>query len=174
MVHDVSRPQAAKFLGLPPARAFNSGTQITSWLRTSGKESEYLQAITRIADRLITEPLIDYHQRRESLRGWSLHDTDWDAIVADITSGHPRTAWTNEDRLAATIYVWARATSSEPCLQPALQQTSSPHPALRHLGRMTHRPARKHRELTAALDRYLPNVIAQTEHTNALNCSVPA
>jgi hypothetical protein len=166
-VHDTSRLQAAHFLDLPPAQASSAGVIITSWLRDSGKAPEYIQAITRIADRLTTEPLIDYHQRREALREWTLPDADWDAIATALgrtpSRGRTEIIGTSEGHLAATVYVWAQVTSTEPRLHPAIQRSSGRSTALRHVWVMTNGRTHWLGELRTALDHYARETIARTD-----------
>lgn len=155
MVHDVSRLQAARLLDFTPAHAFNSGVWITSWLRESGKDPEFRLAVSRVADRLIDEPLIDYRRRRDALRDWTMPAEDWNTLPPSVAHKNRDSAWRDEEHLAATIYIWSQITRSEPRLHPVLQQKQGGHPmARKHIWFMVHKPTRQLREFKAALDCY--------------------
>ncbi|MFJ9459824.1 hypothetical protein ACIRST_32715 [Kitasatospora sp. NPDC101447] len=164
-VHDTSRLQAGQFLGLPANSALAAGVHVTSWLRDGGKAAQYAQAVSRIADRLTTEPLIDYRHRREALHDWALPEADWNLLVADIIRNRS-TSWTSEEHLTGTIYIWAQITSSEPRLHPVcLQVPSGRSRALVHIWNVIQRPTPQLRELRTALDHYSHHLATQLLRT---------
>ncbi|WP_198045384.1 TniQ family protein [Kitasatospora mediocidica] len=127
MARSSSRVQAGLYLGLSHVLSRAGGARIAGWLRTSGQEYQYRQALARIAEHIVSDGHpVDYERRRELLHGWTIPGADWEAIVTAIrqrqrAQSRERTRWDASRHLGASTYIWARATSSEPRLHADLK-----------------------------------------------------
>jgi hypothetical protein len=124
-----SQQAAARRLGLPPGRcpaAAASGVQ--RWARDEANSARLHAALHALAAELDATPagdLVDYDRRRGALHAWSFPAQDWHELVASL---HQRQdareqasiEWSERERRAASVLVWARVTQGEHRFAPLI------------------------------------------------------
>lgn len=119
----------AQLLGCPYSRAQSSRVQVLRWLEDHPDHRDrYQTAVETLIEGLNgASRLIDYGRRRRVLSDWSLSLGDWNRILdarplPGFTEGisNDRALVGEVSRLAASAFIWARATGGEARLAPAV------------------------------------------------------
>jgi hypothetical protein len=70
-------------------------------------------------------PLVNYQRRRQALETWSISEDTWPSLAARRSlMARPENG--NRQRQIASVYVWVRVTSGEPCFAPRPIQAAQP------------------------------------------------
>jgi hypothetical protein len=111
--------EAIAVLGLTPLMKANAPATLLSELRHNGNLEAWIQHIRRVAARLDADHSIDYRAQRLALAGLAdLDATYW----KNVCKGHNmRSARNGTRRRHAAAWVWARLTSADARLAPALR-----------------------------------------------------
>jgi TniQ len=129
-----SMTDAADFLGIRLNEHQHSpAPALHQWLRQRGS-ADFTAALHNLARELEATPdLIDYHHRRQALRGWCLDPATW----RDITDRLPPVPGTlqptlhDRKRQEASAFVWVHITQGEPRFAPRPIEAEQPEPVRR-------------------------------------------
>ena len=70
-------------------------------------------------------PLINYQRRRQALKTWSINEDTWPTLAARRSlMARPESG--DRKRQIASVYVWVRVTSGEPCFAPRPIEAAQP------------------------------------------------
>jgi hypothetical protein len=131
-----SLSEAAEFLGISsgygPWRRGGGRVYSAAGLARSGARQQPdplgfeagLKSLTRELSNPGT-PLVNYQRRRQALETWSIDEDTWPGLAARRSlMSRPETG--DRKRQIASVYVWVRVTSGEPCFAPRPIQATQP------------------------------------------------
>ncbi|MEV6867703.1 TniQ family protein [Streptosporangium subroseum] len=137
-----SMGDAADFLGINNTRSqYAPSSGFYQWLGDHG-QARFTAALQDLARDLDTASgLIDYLQRREALRGWSLAPDAWQELISRLppVPGPVQPNLDDRKRQEASAFVWAYVTRGEPRFAPRPIEAKQPEQLRRawRLGRST-------------------------------------
>lgn len=114
--------EAARFLGVPAAWLSHGGWVMSpeAMVRATS-DFDVMDALQDLAQHLADLPeQIDYRERRKRFATWHLPHDQWEALLAAARTD-PRACRPVLNRNVISAYIWARITSSEWTLAPALR-----------------------------------------------------
>jgi hypothetical protein len=120
---------AARYLSVGGAQEALAGRP-SRWLRRNGSD-DLTAALRGIASQLDHTPgLVDYHRRRQAMRGWHLDPGAWRDLTDRMPPPAPGRAPIMDDRKrqAASALIWARVTGSTPRFAPRPIEAMQPEP----------------------------------------------
>ncbi len=175
-----SMGEAAQFLGIPTTgiqqgRVYSGAGHVHAWARARVDPQQFDAALHALADELdATADLVDYRQRRDALRTWSLDPDTWQQLTSRLppTPGPIRPDLGDRKRQVASMVVWARITHGEHLFAPRPIEDEQP-PAVRRAWRLrrgttwfhfqTDRPKPHYADLKRLLDAYADQLAARID-----------